>query len=187
MVLGCVIGKLGSGKTLYMTIECYFYRLKRDYNIFTNYTLKGIPYMKLSQPEELIVIGLNDDYDKKFAAIDEGYLWFDALEKSSSKQKFYRNLINITRKMNYHIVFTTQTMGQIYYRARLLFDYLVKPIYNKRGDYLKVTLFQQNVMGQYIPSKPYKIHKVSRFFNYFDTNEILNDFIDDFIVDGKKK
>lgn len=184
--IGAVLGKLGAGKTLYISRECYYYHFKRKYTIFTNYELRGFRYLQLEEPEELIYLGIKYPKLRKFCALDEGYLWFDALEKSADKQAFFRNLINVTRKLKYHLLISTQTLGQFFYRGRLLIDYYVIPKYDKTTDSLKVLLMYENEFGEMIVDKPYFVYNASRFFKYYDTNEVINDFIKNYMKPKQK-
>ena len=183
MVLFAVMGKLGSGKTLFITREAYHYATK-GYTIYTNYHLIGIKHKRLKSPEHLLQIGLKKNPIKKAVFLDEGYLWFDALTKNVERQKFYRNLINITRKMGLVVFITTQSLGQINLRTRMLFDAFFEPhMYHKGKRYvMKVNISQSDYYNGFMTLKTYWIKNVNRYFQYYDTLEIINDFVKDYVT-----
>ena len=184
MPIAVIVGGLGSGKTLCLTHEI-FYFLKNGYEIFTNYKLKQLPHTLIKNRKDIIRYGMANE-KQKFIGLDEGYLLFDALEKSSNKQQEFRNIVNITRKMHCVLYFTSQTVGQINLRSQLLFDYMLHPFYDKKRDILKVTYYLKDIHGMFEPYKRIKHRNISQFFQFYDTDEIINDFIRG-ILDDKEQ
>lgn len=187
LVLIAVVGNLGVGKTLFIVREGFHY-MKKGYHIYTNFEV-SYPHVQLKNPKQLISVGLTNP-KPKVLLLDEGYLWFDALIKSSKQQQFYRNFINVSRKLNYIIYFTSQTLGQINYRSRLLFDFIIEPEIIKPKDkkmFMKVFIFIPNTLGGFRLGENYTIPNIENYFQFYDTNEIINDFITDFNLNDEPK
>lgn len=209
MVLIAVKGGLGAGKTVFMVREGYHYQQK-GYQVYTNFKV-DYPHVLLKNPKQLIYIGLNNP-KPKVVLIDEAYLWFDALIKSSKIQTFYRNLINVTRKFKFIMYFTTQTLGQMNYRTRLLFDYVIEPViirpifryknsdenkkfYDKKLKEfmlknpikMRIHIFIPNTIGGFALGNTVTIPNIEKYFKYYDTNEIINDFITNFELEEEPK
>ena len=187
MPIACVIGNLGAGKTLFLTHEVIGY-YQKGYEIYTNYNIKHVPHDRIRKRKDIIKTGRATE-EPKFYALDEGYLLFDAMERSSKIQKEYRAIINISRKMNGVIYFTSQSLGQINLRTRILLNYIIRPYYYKKQDILKIDYeYPSSVfMAGWEKLETRYIKKASRFFKYYDTNEIINDFIDEFLnEDGEE-
>lgn len=81
MVLMCIVGELGSGKTLTLTYLAWknFYKKGRD--VYSNYNLYDIPHTKVQSLNDL------EKMRDGFFAGDELWLWLDCLEPSSMVTK----------------------------------------------------------------------------------------------------
>jgi len=177
MPLIFTIGTMGSGKTLELTRQCLEY-YQHGYKIYTNYLLKGIRYTQLYEPLEILQIPLEE---KSFLALDEMYLWFDSYISKKETLMLMRNIINSTRKRKIIVSGTTQSIGQINYKNRLLGDVIKLPRYNEKTDILTVGLYRVpplSSMGfmvvEFVRNLYYR--GMRKLFPYFDTWEILADF-----------
>jgi len=186
------IGNLGSAKTLSLT---HFMRLalnKKVNNIYTNYSTKFNKHLqervkKLNSPVELFEIKTRNNH----IFLDEIYLWFDCYDNDKETRKLQRNVINVSRKNDMTIYGTTQTLGQVNFKYRLLIDYAIYPTYieekiilknGKKRTVRKVILniytvkstINEAIIQEYLDT--IIIKNPEKIFNWYDTNEVLVDF-----------
>jgi hypothetical protein len=78
IVLFCIVGELGCGKTLALTYLAWNNWSKRGKRIFSNYNLYGFPFTKINSIPDL------DLMKEGFFAGDELWLWVDKEFNSST-------------------------------------------------------------------------------------------------------
>jgi len=164
-------GNLGSGKTLAMTRELFHY-IKNGYHCYTNYQLYKLPYKKLDNPNQIINIPTNR---KTVIGIDEAYLWFDSYNGKIDVKTLLRNIINVSRKKNFIIYMTTQTINQLFVRTREAIHIIGRPHIVKQNEILKITWMTKDENGYRILETNH-FSNIKQWYKYFDTNEILQDF-----------
>lgn len=142
-----VIGRQGSGKTLFLVKLAYHRYRTGNKKIFSNIHLK-FPYKKLKY-KDIIKCKLNDS----IVILDEIHLLLSA-RRSMSKINvdICDNFLSMARKQNVEIFGTTQTMRKvdiryteeadyIYYCTKFVFDYKK----NKWIEVLHTNPFPENV------------------------------------------
>jgi len=178
-------GKPGRGKSLsavYETIRLY----RKGYTIYTNQILYHLNHYKLSHPLEL----LNLPTRLNVILIDEIYQWFDSYIADSSIRIFMRNIFNATRKNTQIVIGTSQTLGMMNLKSRLVVDYLIKPCYYKELNILDQEIYEYTNKNEFLAEEKYqftkRIKNISRYFPYYYTYEILEGFEKDVWEKQKK-
>jgi len=147
MVLLCLEGELGSGKTLGLT-----YLAALNYNkgrtIYSNYELR-FPYTYVDTIEMI------SEMENCFAALDEFWLWADSRASHSKKNKIISTVLLQSRHIDCDIGFTAQSFHQIDRRIRHVTDFIIRPMLNKSET--KCTLFWYSKAS----AKPAKIMRFS--------------------------
>lgn len=135
MVLMAITGELGSGKTLTLTYLAWRNHTKKSMDVYSNYSLFGIPYKKIDSLVKL------EQMRNGFFAGDELWLWLSGLG-SSVLEKVTADILLKSRKRGLTYAFTTQTIGQIPPRVRKVVDFTVYPIIAASDTLCKVLIFQ---------------------------------------------
>ena len=154
-------------------------RAQKKVNLYTNFKLNHVNYTMLYEPLEIL------DIETKNNVIlgDEFYTWFDCYESSRNVLKAMRNIINVSRKKDISIIATTQSLDQLNHKFRTIIDQFIFPFYHKWYDILESTHKAYPVdygIGSYSLETIYKsrLHPASQYFKYYDTNEIIDGFLD---------
>lgn len=135
MVLFAIVGELGAGKTLTLTYLAWHNWFSKARRVYSNYTLYGIPYTRVSTIKDL------DSIKEGFCAFDE--LWLSISSWTKNKQiEFITTILLKSRKRGLTIAFTTQTIGQINRRIREVTDFIAYPIMSAEGNYCRVEVFR---------------------------------------------
>lgn len=157
MLVG-IMGKMGSGKTLSMSILASYLSKKFNTPLYSNYGLKGAK--RITSLSELWKI------DSAIFCFDEMWLTMDA--RLWKNNVFLSRWINQTRKKKMIIFYTTQHIRQIELRVRNATDILIYCQKEKDGHQLQFIDFQYQQMGnRYLLSNP------ARFYYLYDTYEVL--------------
>lgn len=152
------MGKMGSGKTLSMSILATYLSKKFNVPLYSNYGLKNAK--RIQSLSELWKI------DSAIFCFDEMWLTMDA--RLWKNNVFLSRWINQTRKKKMIIFYTTQHIRQIELRVRNATDILIYCQKEKEGHQLQFIDFQYQQMGnRYLLSNP------ARFYSLYDTYEVL--------------
>lgn len=164
MVLVALIGELGCGKTLGLTFLAWHNHFKKARKIFSNYSLKGIPYEFVDDVDDI------DNMHNGFFAADELWLWLDSRSSHSKKNKFIGKILVKSRKRNMEIVYTTQSFFQMDVRIRNITDFIITPVMSRSERFCKLLWFTK---ASILINKPIKIIKfrTAPFFDMYDTSE----------------
>jgi hypothetical protein len=117
MVLLCITGELGTGKTLALTYLAYRNYLEGQ-KIYANYLLYGIPFYYVRTIPQL------EQMQDGFFAGDELWSWTDARCPLKKRTQIVNRIILRSRKENLTIAYTAQSFSQIDMRVRNITDYL---------------------------------------------------------------
>lgn len=171
MLVG-IVGKMGSGKTLVMTMLAGFFRLHNALSlpVYANYSLK----------DSLIV-----DSVKELLRIENGVVCLDEFWVSLDSRAWKNNVfltwwINQTRKKNLLVLYTTQHFGQIDLRVRRATDML---IYCEKIKSLEAKQkvfrysFIDSFSGRILKSFKIPSDKASNFFSLYNSFEIVRPLI----------
>lgn len=135
IVLFAIVGELGSGKTLTLTYLAWHNWLHRGRRIYSNLTLYGFPFTKVTSVDDL------DRMREGFGAFDE--LWLSISSWSRSKKiEFITSILLKSRKRGLTICFTTQSISQINKRIREVTDFLAYALMSVDNSYCRVEIFR---------------------------------------------
>jgi len=162
-MLTIILGDLGSGKTLFMTIIAYKSKYK---TIYSNYTLK-IPKKKVKKFTTEILF--DENLKNCLVLIDEVYTLVDARNFQTSLNKIMSYILFQSRKKNLDIYVTAQLLSTIEKRFRLMANYLVQCENIINGFLYTLTdLYSMTSKQIFLPLKIAK-----KFYRYYDTNELI--------------
>jgi hypothetical protein len=161
------VGKMGSGKTLCMTMLAYRY-YKQGCKVFANYGLlfphEAIDYQKIK--------GLDIEFQNSFMGLDEIHTFIDSRSSMKSINRTTSYFITQSRKRQLVFGYTTQRWGQTDVRLRNNTDYIwhCKKVEYGGETYIKVEMydFDGKVTRLRIHANPY--------FGLYDTKQIVNPF-----------
>ena len=129
--------RLGSGKTLFAVL--YVYRLyrklkKHGYKVYSNISLYGIPYTRITRLGELSGI------DKAIILLDDVYKWVDAYRHASRMNTLVTVLGTESRKAHHYIVWTSaRYVGGAHKGLRDLSEIIFLSTFQKKFRLLSVT------------------------------------------------
>lgn len=163
MLIG-ICGKMGSGKTLSMTILSQFFKLQ-GLDVYANYTLEGSKPLKKANDILKIENGI--------VSLDEFWITMDS--RSWKNNVFLTHWINQTRKKNLIVMYTTQTFRQIDIRVRNATDYL---IFCERIDSVITPPYHRlsivcNATQSLIKTIKITKRNASAFFHFYNSFEVL--------------
>ena len=172
IIITGIIGNLGTGKTLLMTVLGY--RLyNRGYNIYANYKL-GFDYTLLKTVEILEEIKTKK---KNAMLLDEIWISADARQSMSDRNIIISRMIAQSRKKDCEVLYTAQWISQIESRIKTLTNMLFHPkifLTDNKGIpvVLKVDIYYREIMGDLdfvktIYMNTYGIEQL------YDTSEII--------------
>lgn len=170
MIIGFV-GKMGSGKTLCMTMLAHWYYTKGS-EIFANYSLK-FPYKSIDYNK---IKGLDIEFQNSVLLLDEIHTFIDSRASMTNRNKAVSYFITQSRKRQLIFMYTTQRWGQVDVRMRNNTDYVFKcrktESENKKNVYINIEMY--NYDGK---MRRLKI-RANPYFNLYDTTQIVNPFED---------
>lgn len=159
MLIG-VVGKMGQGKTLSMTVLGMALSMFSKKPLFANYTLNKFEYNKIEK--------LNDLWEANsgIVMLDELWLTMDSrLWKDNVKLSRW---LNQTRKKDLIILYTTQHISQVDIRIRRATDWLIVCEKKSEGIWITFIEYQYGLIGKKILIKDQKKH-----YDKYNTYEVL--------------
>lgn len=171
MLIG-IMGKMGSGKTLSMTILAQYIKKLTESPLWANYTLKNSE--KINTLSEIWKI------ENGIICLDEIWLTMDA--RLWNDNVMMTRWINQTRKKKLIVMYTTQHIRQVEMRVRNATDFLIY-CQKMKGGRTKLTFidYQYNTIG-----KSFIIEDPRIFYNLYDTYEVLQPIINDMRKETEK-
>ena len=171
------LGTRGRGKTLSCVREAYEHQLK-GYHIYSNIKLNDRYFKDWTLIDgKMLLDWVNGDkqFKKAFFILDEVHVYLDSRMGMSKRSIIISYFILQTRKRNVRLGFTTQFFNQVDKRLRNPTEVFVECQNYKKGEEIinrnKVTVLEtQRVFTQEF--------KANRFFDYYNTDEIVNPFKD---------
>lgn len=118
-----IIGGIGSGKTLLMTLLGYLEHLNGR-SVLANYHLH-FPYAYLNLRDVLGAIMDKEQLEDIVMLIDEIHIAFDSRTSMTDRNRYGSYFVLQTRKRNVHLYFTSQSIWQVEVRIRENVDRLI--------------------------------------------------------------
>ena len=174
MIIG-YFGTRGKGKTLSLIREAYNHYLD-GYKIYTNIKLNK-KYFKsyeiLSLKDIIDFVQNEKQFHKAFFILDEIHVYIDSRASASKKNVIISYFALQTRKRNVRLGYTTQFVHQVDKRLRDLteVEVICENVMTSEGR-IQVNFVRDIGRGIIINDK----YIASDFFDYYDTNEIVNPF-----------
>jgi len=166
-----ILGKLGDGKTLLLTILLYL-RHMENYTVYTNY--KTTFSDRVATAEELILdldSEIRDSKIKRVFGLDELGLVLQARNFMSSSNEIMSILFRRSRKLGTDIYYTTQSFQMVDVNVRRITDIIIKVEFNKNLSEVKAQFYEQGVFEyEYSHTMTYE---AKEYFDTYDTNEII--------------
>jgi len=156
-MLSGIMGKMGAGKTRFMTIIGLYLHYMTKAPLYSNYTLYGVDFKPIHSLKDLWNI------NNGIVLLDEIWLSMDA--RMWKDNVAVTRFINQTRKKRITLFFTTQHIKQVELRTRNATDVLC---FCENGNTVTFIDYQYMQIGRkYVFTDP-------NFFNHFyDTFETL--------------
>jgi len=161
------MGKMGSGKTLTMSILAGYLARQTGAPLHSNYALK-YPREAGGLTGALKIESWGDIWEMEngIFCFDEMWLTMDARMWKDNVQ--HSQWINQTRKKKMIVFYTTQHIRQIEMRARNATDVLIYCEKSAAGHWLQFIDWQYRELG-----RRYLLERPSRFYDLYDTFEVL--------------
>lgn len=171
------LGTRGRGKTLSLVKEAYDY-YRKGYSIHTNIKLNS-DYFKtwhwLTGKQLIDYVKGEKQFKKAFFLLDEVHVYMDSRSGMSNKNKIISYFVLQTRKRNVKLGYTTQFYHQVDKRLRDPTE--IKVICNNYQ--IDSGQMQNNIVYDLCEGKVFQDRFMgSDYFEYYDTNEIVNPFKD---------
>lgn len=157
MLVG-IMGKMGTGKTLSMSILAEYFSIKSGSSLYANYALQN------SQK----INSLNQVWQ-----LENGIFCFDELWLTMDSRLYNDNVvmtrwINQTRKKKMVIFYTTQHIRQVELRVRNATDILIVCEKKPSGIWLNFIDYQFRTLG-----RRFLISNPKMFYTLYNTYEVL--------------
>lgn len=165
MVLFCIVGELGAGKTLGLAFLTWNNWFKKGRRIFSNFNLYGFPYTKIETIPDL------DNMSSGFFAGDELWSWLDSWEGKSEKKRLISSILLKSRKRDITIAYTTQTLQQIVKRIRDVTDFTAYPIMSGDGTWCRMNIFRGTRLIPAMlvnPARYFNVESVVAMYNTYE-------------------
>lgn len=169
----CVMGDLGSGKTLLMTALGFQLYLS-GFNIISNYHLK-FPYTSVDEIEDFDKLDRTKDY---VGLLDEIHMTADSRQQSDSIQ-LSRKVLQ-SRKKNLNLFYSAQFIKQTDLRIRTVTNYILHPQILAEWREIPIVLlverYKRNLTGDMVSLQPVTIPVVINGINscyLYETREVV--------------
>ncbi len=164
-----VLGPRGSGKTLMLTaIADNAHSI--GFNVFTNFTLKGIPHTKLKGKE---IEAKANEIKNGVLLIDEMHEVSDSYDPFAATPKQVATFAAQSRKRQITIFYSAQDLMQVAVRMRRLTDLVVEMYANEHKGYHDYRIMTKDMPHEVI--KDFSTLYGAPFFDKYDTNEIITE------------
>lgn len=164
-----VLGPRGAGKTLMLTAVAEN-AFALGFNVFTNFTLKGIPHEKLKGKE---IEEKADKIQKGVLLLDEMREVSDSYSPFATTPKQVATFAAQSRKRQITIFYAAQDLMQVAVRMRRLTDLVVEMYASEHPGYHEYRIMTKDVPNELI--KDFTLLYGVPFYDKFDTNEIITE------------
>lgn len=167
MPLWGVVGKMGAGKTLWMTYSLAILKAERKMKILANYNLH-FPYEPIDMNA---LLDPNSQISNCAIGLDEFWVWADSRASSSNVNKMVSYFLLQSRKRDVEIFATAQSYDQLDKRFRKNADYIVyckkHPV---KKDYMLYTIIPRDNPDN---ARQYQLY-MKPVFSLYDTKQIID-------------
>lgn len=165
-MLTIIYGGLGSGKTLLLTILGKHSKLP----VVSNFSLK------FKSEQFSLSKFVNAQYEDCTLLLDEAYVYLESRLSMRKKNRTASYILFQSRKKNVDMILTVQLRSTLDKRFRTLADSLIfcEGVSNGNFCYVKMNANEAYPTRFYLPVK-----KAEKYFQYFDTNEVIKDESED--------
>lgn len=172
------LGTRGRGKTLSLVREAYEH-YNKGYNIYSNIKLNDKKFKQWTMIDgKMLLAWVNGDkqFKKAFFILDEVHVYLDSRMGMSKRSIIISYFILQTRKRNVRLGYTTQFFNQVDKRLRNPTEVFVD-CHNFKGEDGKI---RNRNLVTFLESgrMVYQIFEAEKYFEYYDTDEIVNPFKD---------
>lgn len=172
MIIGAC-GRLGSGKTLIVTMLGYDYDYNTDLTILSNFKADYVD--RVIDPFELML--RNAQIRDSVILLTEAHTIFDSRFSGSRGNRMQGYFYTQTRKLGCHVIYDSQILGAVDLRLRYINDYEVVcqsfPPEKEHKDYFEYTFYYAGA-EQPINFLTVYSHDIQPFFNMYNTFEIID-------------
>lgn len=175
----CIVGRRGSGKTLFMTILAHRYFNMDKRKIYANFHLTEIPYKYITFAE---LATLPDDLYDAVVFLDEIQVGADSYEIFKKSNKAITTFATQLRKRRITLYYSTQVFTQATKRLRQQTDYIIEchPTYIKIEDEsvlnkIDLLIFDRSLPFQQQLIKQHELKKyiIDNYYSCYNTNEVI--------------
>lgn len=172
MIIGAC-GRLGSGKTLIVTMFGYDFYKNSELKILANFDASFTD--KRIDPLELMLA--NRNIRDSVLLLTEAHQLFDSRFSGSRGNRMQGYFYTQTRKLGCHVVYDSQVLGAVDLRLRYINDFEIVcqsyPPLQEKKDYFEYTFYYAGADEPINHTFVYA-HDVLPFFDMYDTLEVLN-------------
>lgn len=165
MLIG-ILGSLGSGKTLLLTIFC-FKKLLNNWRVYSNYKIND-GNINFIEPIDLLEISKG----KNFVALDEVYAWLDSRVSASATNRILSYLMFQSRKKGMDIGYTAQLGSSVDLRLRELTDIIIECVKIPKVGFLYYVNWI-NLQTVYTRKIFLPLNVAKKYFVKYDTTEVI--------------
>lgn len=162
------VGDRGDGKTISMVALAYVYQ-QQGFNIYANFTLKGIPYTKITFQD---LADFPEYLENGLVLLDEGHVGVDAYQVFTKRVQDITKFTTQTRKRKLTVYFSTQVFTTVAKRLRNMTNYICECNKTETRGVIDIKIFNKNKI-----SSGGFIRRITldgrQFYDYYDTNEII--------------
>ena len=129
-----IIGKMGCGKTLTLTLLGYLAYLGGS-TIYSNYKV-NFPHVKIVNPEDVLKIR------EGTFLFDEGWTWLDSRTSSTKSNRILTAIFTRSRKVGFDVLHTSQMYMKVDNRLRKQTDWLVLTSFDRPTNSCLVDIYE---------------------------------------------
>ncbi len=166
-----IIGKQGSGKTLFM-MKLLDDNYQRKRKIFSNVTLKKHEFERVDLNTILTKLQTDRDYfNDSIILLDEIHIYFDSLDFMHKNNRMAQSFFSQIRKRRILLIATTQYIMNVDVRIRRQCSKVYEMFNLGRGYFQIHQHYVDGYINFYETSYRYNLKP---YYNYYDTYEIID-------------
>ena len=163
LILVCILGPQGSGKTILMVYLAT--QSKRE--VYSNFKIHIPNYKSL---EIMDLLELKDNID---VLIDEGYTWLESRTSSSHLNRYLSYIVLQARKRTIDIIISAQLFSTLDVRFRQQADLIIKCKKSEKGFKYSFLFVENNKVRTFV----LKWKNAKKLYDMYDTYEIVEPYM----------